>query len=217
MNEIDNRLLGKTFLWMFIGLLVSGVVAWVTYTSGAFISLISGGSFYALLFLEIAVVIIFDLIFKKISPTAVGILYFLYAILNGLTLSFIFYAYELNSILYIFFATSLVFGILAYAGLHTEKDLSNWGSYIFAFLIAGMILSLINIFFHNPMFDMAVDWIILGVFCGVVIYDVNTMNRLLTNVDANPESMSIYCAMQIYLDFVNIFLRLLSLFGKSRD
>lgn len=217
MNIEENRLLGKTFLWMFLGLLISACVAWFAYVSGAFESMLTSNSFYIVLLLEIAIVFIFNFLFRKMPPIAVGILYFLYAIINGLTLAVIFYAFELNSIIYLFLLSALVFAILAYIGFNTNQDLNSWTTYITIFFIIAIVLSLINIFIQNSIFDLVVDWIVLIVFCAITIYDLNKMRNLQYDENINSDSISIYCAMQLYLDFINIFLRILSIFGKKRD
>ena len=78
-------------------------------------------------------------------------------------------------------------------------------------------MSLINLFFKNSMFDLIIDWFVLVLFCGVTIYDLNKVKMLESEVEAGDEKLHIYCAMQLYLDFVNIFIRILSIFGKRRD
>ncbi len=213
----QNKLLSKTFIYMFLGLLVSGIVAYFTYSTNAIVSYFNSNTFYILLFVEVAVVIIFDLLFKKLPPLVVGILYFAYAIINGITLSVIFYVFEMQSIVYLFLVSAFIFSGLAYFGYHTTKDLSNWSNYIFAFLIAGSILTIINLFYHSAQFDLIVDWVVLIIFCAVTIYDLNKVKDLEQNDSIGSDNIAIYCAMQIYLDFINIFLRILSIFGKRRD
>ena len=78
-------------------------------------------------------------------------------------------------------------------------------------------MSLVNIFLKNSMFDLIIDWFILALFCGVTIYDLNKIKLLASEVDTDDEKIHIYCAMQLYLDFINIFIRILSIFGKKRN
>lgn len=219
-NEVNvkNKIFGKTFFWMFLGLLGSGIIAWYTYSSGLILNMIADSTFVILLIVELVAVLLFSLLFKKLPPTIVGILYFLYAMINGITLSTIFAVYELDSILYLFIISALVFGVLGLIGYQTNKNLNSWGPYITVFLIAGIVLSIINLFIlKSTMIDLALDWFILALFCGVTIYDINKIKLLQNEPDINQEKIHIYCAMQLYLDFINIFLRLLSLFGKQRD
>lgn len=213
----DNKLMSKTFFWMFIGLLGTAIVAWYTYSSGLFVDIITGGYFGILLILEVVVVLLFSFLFKKLSPTLVAILYFIYSMLNGVSLSTIFIAFELGSIIQLFIVSALLFGGFALIGFITKKDLSSWRTLLFGILIAGIILSLINLFFGNSMLDLILDWIILFVFFGVTAYDVNIIKQLKQDSSLNQEKLYIYGAMQLYLDFINIFLRVLSIFGKRKN
>lgn len=138
--------------------------------------------------------------------------------INGITLSAVFVVYELSSIVSVFVISAIVFGILGFIGYKTNRDLSSWGTYIIVFLIAGIVLSLLNlIVFRSSVLDIAIDWLILILFCGATIYDINKIKVLQELDDINQDKIHIYCAMQLYLDFINIFLRILSLFGKSKD
>lgn len=138
--------------------------------------------------------------------------------INGVTLSVVFVVYELSSIVSVFIISALVFGILGFIGYKTNRDLNSWGTYIIVFLIAGIVLSLLNlIVFRSSVLDIAIDWLILILFCGATIYDINKIKVLQESTDINQDKIHIYCAMQLYLDFINIFLRILSLFGKSKD
>ena len=138
--------------------------------------------------------------------------------INGVTLSVVFVVYELSSIVSVFIISALVFGILGFIGYKTNRDLNSWGTYIIVFLIAGIVLSLLNlIVFRSSVLDIAIDWLIQILFCGATIYDINKIKVLQESADINQDKIHIYCAMQLYLDFINIFLRILSLFGKSKD
>lgn len=216
MVENENKVISKTFFWMFLGLLGTALMAWYTYSSGMVIDLIMNDTWRMLLIGEVVVVILFSLLFRKLSPTMVGILYFLYAMINGVSLSTIFVIFELSSIVYLFVATAAAFGILALIGYKTEKDISNWGRILSIFLIIGIILSLINLFLNNSMLDIALDWFILLTFFGVTVFDMNKIKRLQYEGFA-PSKLHIYGAMELYLDFINIFLRILSIFGKRKN
>lgn len=213
----DNKILGKTFFWMFLGLLSTGFVAWYTYASGYIDTLISGQMYSIILIIELAVAISFSLLFRKLSSTAVAILYFIYAFVNGVTFSTIFALFELNSIIYLFFVTAGIFGILSFIGYSTKKDLSNWSTYLFPLLLAGLIISLINIFLQNSYLDIILDWAILILFFAITIYDINKIKTLQNSEMVDTDKIHIYGAMQLYLDFINIFLRILYIFAKRRD
>ena len=219
-NEIitENKLFGKTFFWMFLGLLGSAIIAYYTYASGLFVNIVVEGYFYTLLIIELVAVFLFSLLFRKLPAIIVGILYFVYAMLNGVTLSVIFAVFELSSIIYLFIISAIIFAVLGLIGYKTNKDLSSWSPYITVFLIAGIVLSFINLFILKiSMLDLALDWLILALFCGITIYDINKIKMLQQVPEINQEKIYIYCAMQLYLDFVNIFLPILSIFGKRRN
>lgn len=213
----ENKIFGKTFFWMFLGLLGSAIIAWYTYSSGLFIDIVLGDYFNLLLILELVVVLVFSLLFRKMPPTLVGILYFVYAMINGVTLSVIFAVFDLSSIIYLFIVSAVIYGVLGFIGYKTDKDLTSWKPYLSVFLIAGIILSIINIFIQNSTFELFLDWAILILFFGITIYDINKIKLLQQDPNIVSEKIHIYCAMQLYLDFINIFLRILSIFGKRRN
>ena len=216
-NEVDNKFFTKTFFWMFLGLIGTAIVAAYTYYSELWVNIILSGSLPIVAIAELIAVIVFGLLFRKMSPTVAGIVYFIYAFLNGVTLSTVFALYELNSIVLIFIATAAVFGVLAFIGYKTNKDLTNWRTILYTILIIGIIASLVNLFMNNPMLDLGLTWLILFIFFGITIYDMNKLKMLSQDPELNPEKIYIYGALELYLDFINIFLRLLRLFAKVRD
>lgn len=219
-SEINtqNKLFGKTFFWMFLGLLSSSIISYYTYASGLLFDIILEGYFNILLIIEIIAVLLFNLLFRKLSATVVGVLYFVYAMINGVTLSTVFAVFELSSIIYLFVVSAVVFAVLGIIGYKTNKDLSSWNPYITVFLIAGIVLSFINLFIiKSSSLDLIIDWLILALFCVITIYDINKIKMLQQVPEINQEKIYVYFAMQLYLDFINIFLRILSIFGKRRN
>lgn len=216
-EENGGNLIAKTFFWMFLGLLGTAIVAWYTYSSGLFISIILGNYWGLLLIAEVVVVLLFSFLFKKLPPIVVGILFFLYSMLNGVTLSTTFILFELNSIVWLFVASAVLFGGMAFLGYKTKKDLSNWRTILFGILIIGIILSLVNWFLKNSMLDIILDWVILLVFFGITVYDMNKIKALAEDESLDKSKLYIYGAMELYLDFINIFIRILSIFGKRRN
>lgn len=217
MENTDNKVFMKTFFWMFLGLLGTAIVAAYTYYSGLWINIFLSGSIGIIAIIELVAVLIFSFLFKKMSPTVAGIIYFIYAFLNGVTLSSIFAIYELNSIIIIFVASAAIFGILALIGYKTNKDLSNWRTILFTVLIVGIIASIVNLFIGNAMLDLGITWVMLLLFFGITIYDMNKIKMLSQEPDLNQEKIHIYGALELYLDFINIFLKLLRLFAKLKD
>lgn len=211
---VNNNVYSKTFLWMFLGLLATAVVSAFSYVTGFTINFIE--VWPILLIAEVVVVIVFSLLLKKLPPGVVGVLFFVYAILNGITLSTIFYVFELSSIVFIFFAAAAIFGICALYGKITNKDLSKIGTILLVTLLIGVIISIINLFIGNSMIDIVLDWLILIVFFGITAWDMQKVRQIAESGE-NDDKVAIYCAMQLYLDFINIFLRLLQIFGSRKD
>ena len=210
----SNNLITKTFFWMFLGLLSTAGVSWYTYASGLLGNIIVNDYWNILLIAEFVVVILFSLCFRKLPSTVVAILYFLYAMLNGVSLSTIFVIFELDSVILLFVVSSLLFGGFALLGSITKADLSKWYYLLFGTLLASLVVSLINLFLNNSALDIILDWIILFTFFGVTVYDMNKIKQL--QYDVESDKLQIYGAMQLYLDFINIFIRILSLFGKRK-
>lgn len=213
----DSSIISKTFFRMFLGLLASAVAAIYAYYSGAYIPMILNGTYITLAIAEVVVVLVFSLLFRKLSATVVTILFFAYAFLNGFTLSVIFAVYEIGSIATCFIATAGLFGILAYLGYKTDKDISNWRTILTVCLIVGVILSIINLFMHSSMLSIILDWGILFVFFGLTVYDMNKIKQMRDMGICEDDKLYVYGAMELYLDFINIFLRILSLFGKRKN
>jgi len=217
MEQVDNNFIPKTFFWMFLGLLGTAIVAWYTYSSGLFLNILVNGSFSILLIVELVVVLLFSFLFRKLSPTMVGILYFIYAAVNGVSLATIFVVFELQSIVLLFVTSAVLFGGLALYGYKTSKDLSSWHTILFGTLLAGLVVSIINLLLKNTMLDIILDWVILLVFFGITAYDMNKIKMILSSNEYEEDKVAIYGAMELYLDFINIFLRILAIFGKHRD
>ena len=214
-GETTNDVIIKSCIRMSLGLLITGIVAFYIYTSGAYIRILTGFSYGMLAILEIAVVLIFSLAFRKLSSVAVTVLFYTYALINGITMSVIFAAFEINTIFYAFFMTAILFGALAVYGYTTKRDMTKFGTILTVGLIVGLIFSIINIFIGSTMLDLIIDWGILLLFCGITIYDINKI-PLIKNSISEPEKLYVYVAMNLYLDFINIFIRLLSILGRNR-
>ena len=212
-----NSVLTSTFFRMFLGLLASAIAAYYTYSSGLFIKILTTSGYTIFAIIEIAIVLAFSLLFKKLSPTIVTILYFAYAFLNGFTLSIILVVYQMTSIVYAFVGTAALFGVLAFIGKTTDKDLSNWGTYLIIALLIGLVLTIINFFIGSSMLNIVLDWAILFIFFGLTVYDTNKIKNMYESGFMDNEKLYVYGAMELYLDFINIFLRILSIFGKRRN
>lgn len=213
--QSTNKTLAQTFLWMFLGLLSTGIIAAITYYTGAIIEI--ANSWQVILIAQVVIAIVFGLFFHKLSSGMVTLLFFGYSMITGLTFSVIFAAFELTTIAYALFATSAFFGILAYIGYKTDKDLSKFGTILMAALIVTLILTLVNFFIGSDGLDIILDWVILGIFAGLTAYDMNKVKMMSETYGYDQEKVAIYGAMQLYLDFINMFLRILEIFGDRRN
>ena len=211
-----NNSMIKIFFRMFLGLLATAISAFYTYKSGLYITIATGMSYGILAIIEIAVVFIFSLLFRKVSPTLVTILFYTYSFINGVTLSTIFAVFEMTTIFYAFLTTAVLFGGLAIYGYTTKRDITKASTIFTTALIIGLIVSLINLFIGNTIINIILDWVMLFVFAGLTVYDMNKIKAMEQYVEYDTEKFYIYGAMELYLDFINIFIRLLSIFGRGK-
>ncbi len=211
--------LSVAFGWLSAGLLLAFITAFVTTLNTDMMKLVFGSlggySYFIFIALELGLAIFFQVRITKMSPTTAKILYLLYCALTGLTLAGIFVVYTISSIIYVFLATSICFGAFALIGKYSKVDLSSWGIYLFFALIAIIILELINIFVMNHTLNMILCIAGVLLFCAYTAYDVKKALDKSFMVDV--ENKGVYCAFQLFLDFINLFIDLLRLFGKTRD
>lgn len=210
----DNNFLVKVFAWMFMGLFATGLISYITYSTGFIYNIATQGTWTIIGIIELVVVIMFNACFRKLSPFWASVLFFVYSIINGITLSTIFVVFELSSIILAFFATAVFFGLLSLIGYKTDKDLSKIGTIAMVALIVCLIVSVINIFLGATILDIILNWVVLIIFAVLTMYDVQKIKYY---ENAMPEKAHIYGAMDLYLDFINIFIRILNIFGRSRD
>lgn len=204
----------KVFLWMFLGLLVTFATGVYTSTNIDALSVIFiKGGYIALVIIELIVVIFLSARITKMSPTTAKICFLLYSFLNGLTFSSIFIVYKLSSIISVFGVASLLFLIFAAIGKYTKLDLTKISTFLFMGLIGIIILSIVSVFV--PTLNLVVAILSIIIFLGYVAYDMQMIER--RSGMMNDDNLAIYCAFQLYIDFINIFLDLLRIFGDARD
>lgn len=212
----SNNIISKVFGWMFIGLLLTfGTGYFLATNEYTFYKIFSSNLFLLLIVLEFGLVIFLSARVHKMNSTTAKIVFMLYSIVTGLTFSSIFIVYQLQSILMIFLVTAGVFGIFALLGYKTNIDLTKFGTYLFMMLIGIIVCTLINMFLGNSTFDIVISCISIIVFLGYTAYDMQKIKRLAES--SVSENIAIIGALELYLDFINLFLDLLRLFGKSRD
>lgn len=206
----------KVFMWMFIGLLVTFATGYFVSTNERMlISIFSSSIYFFLIIAELVVVIFLSARLHKMSETTAKISFILYSFLTGLTFSSVFVVYEITSILYVFLVSALLFGIFAVIGATTKADLSKLGIILLMLLVGIIICTIINLFIGSEGFDLVLCIIGLVVFMIYVAYDMQKIKQLENIYEG--DKLAIIGALELYLDFINIFLRLLQLFGRSRD
>lgn len=206
----------KVFMWMFIGLLVTFATGYFVSTNERMlISIFSSSIYFFLIIAELVVVIFLSARLHKMSETTAKISFILYSFLTGLTFSSVFVVYEITSILYVFLVSALLFGIFAVIGATTKADLSKLGIILLMLLVGIIICTIINLFIGSQGFNLVLCIIGLVVFMIYVAYDMQKIKQLENIYEG--DKLAIIGALELYLDFINIFLRLLQLFGRSRD
>ena len=212
----SNKIFSKVFFWMFIGLAITfGVGYYVSLNENMLYNVFSKYLWFFLI-AEFIVVIALSAGIRKMQPLTAKILFCVYSFLTGLTFSSIFVVYNITSIVFVFGITSLLFLIFALIGYYTKVDLSKLGVYLLMALLGVIICSIINIFVGSETFDLGITIVCLLVFIAYIAYDIQVVKRNLYLIE-NEDNLAIYGALELYLDFINIFLRLLRFFGNSRD
>lgn len=212
---MENKVMPKVFLWMCLGLFVTFLTGFVVANNeNMLISVFSTGGYIAFSIIELILVIVLSARIRKMKETTCKIFFLLYAFVSGLTFSSIFIVYEIESILYIFLIAAILFLLFALIGFKTNIDLTKIGTYLMMALFGVLICALINLFANSTTFDLVISTIVILVFMGITAYDVQKIKNM---EDYLPtENLAIYGALQLYLDYINIFLNLLRLFGDDR-
>lgn len=212
-----NKLFAKVYGWMFIGLMITFSTAYYVSNSETMIQNIFSTSLYWIIFiLEFALVVFLSSRAMKMQYSTAAIVFCLYSFVTGLTFSVFFLMFTMESILFIFALTAIIFGIFSLLGFLTNIDLSKYSTILFMGLIGIIISSLVNIFIGNTTLELIISWVTVGLFVGMTAYDVQKIKRLL-DYGVNQNNMAIVGALELYLDFINIFISLLRIFGNSKD
>jgi len=214
--ENNNQLYPKMFTWLFIGLLTTFVTGYSLSQNIVLMKNILSIGILPIFLIELGIAFYLGIRLSKMDPLTTKILYLIYSATTGITFSVLFVAFKVSSIISIFLLTSIIFGVLALYGYITKKDLTKLGTILFVALISIIIFSLINmLFIKSASFDLTLTIIGTLVFAGYIAYDINKVKYLIDYV--GEEKAAVYGAFQLYLDFINLFIRLLELFGKRND
>jgi hypothetical protein len=222
LDETFSNVLRRVYVWMALGLLVTAGVAAFVSVSPLF-QVLAGQPliFFGLLIVELGLVVGLSWGINRISPATAMLLFFAYAVLNGLTFSVLFVVYTLGSVAHTFLATAALFGVMSIIGYTTKMDLSKMGSFLFMGLIGLIIAMIVNIFWANTALGWIVTFAGILLFLGLTIYDTQRIKRMtaaaLQQGDEDVQArMGILGALALYLDFINLFLFILRLGGQRR-
>lgn len=216
-------LMRNMYAWMAIALVITGFTAFAVANSYSLIYAIATNSilFYGLIFAELGLVYFLSSRIFRMSFATAGLLFAVYSIVNGVTLSLIFLIYEIGSIVSTFFITAGTFGAMAVVGSFLKKDLSIIGRFALMALIGLIIAGVVNIFMRSEGFSFIIAIIGVLVFTALTAYDAQKMKNLIAEngyeINENTQKLALIGALELYLDFVNLFLYLLRLLGSRRD
>lgn len=222
----SRKFIANVFAWMFIALGISAICAYWFANDQSLYSLlrdpVTGGNTglgTIVMFAPLAFVLLMSFGLNRLSYPVLALLYVAYAAVTGLSLSFILFNFTAGSILSVFVSSSLLFGVMAIAGYTTHQDLTKFGSLMAMGLIGMIIATVVNLFLHSSGLDMAIAYIGVAVFIGLTASDTQKLKRIgagLEYGDATSKKYALMGGLTLYLDFINLFLMLLRVFGRRR-
>ena len=219
MSAAFPALMRKVYVWMTLALVITGVTAYGVATSPGLLTAIATNSilFWGLIIAEFGLVVAISSAINRLSLTTATLLFVLYSVINGATLSFIFVLYTMSSIASVFFITAGTFAVMALIGYTTKTDLSSMGKILFMALIGLIIATIVNIFLKSSLMETVVSYIGVLIFVGLTAYDSQKIKQMLMMApDAGEaaQKLALLGALSLYLDFVNLFIYLLRIFGR---
>ena len=220
-NEVFAVLLKNVYAWMALALGVTGVAAMYVSNNQTILSFMFEhfGLVMGLLIAELLLAVVFTALFNRLSFNVASILFGLYALLTGVSISPIFLLYTQESIALTFFVTAGTFGAMSLFGYFTKKDLSPWGRYLMMGVFGIIIASVVNLFMQSSRLEWITTYVGVVVFVLLTAYDTQKIKNLLVERDELNEGalkLALLGSFMLYLDFINLFLKLLRLFGKRK-
>lgn len=219
LSAIFPALMRKVYVWMTMALAITGICAYGVATSPNIMQMIYGNSMtiWVLFIVELGLVFYTTARIQKLSLTTATTLFIIYSALNGVTLSGIFIVYSMTSIAKVFFITAGTFAAMALYGYFTKTDLSKIGNILFMALIGLIIATVVNLFLKSAMFDLILCYIGVGIFVGLTAWDSQKIKHMLAmqvDMSESAQKIALMGALSLYLDFINLFLYLLRIFGN---
>lgn len=221
-ESAQRTLMKNVYWWMALALVVTGLSAFYTASSPRLLDAIFGsGLFIGLIIAELIMVIVLSARINKMSFVTAGIVFVIYSIVNGLTLSSILIAYTMESVASTFFITAGTFAAMAIIGSVTKKDLSSIGQILFMALIGLILATIVNIFLKSSMMSYIISYVGVAVFVGLTAYDAQKIKNMIhqygTDLSDDNMKLALMGSLSLYLDFINLFLYLLRIFGSRRN
>ena len=216
-----RKFIARVYGWMAVALVLSAASAFFAAITPSVYNFLWSGrhiGFYVLVAVEILLVVILSATLQKMPVGFAGFLFVLYSIVNGLTLSAIFLVFEIKSIYIVFLISAGMFFAMSLYGRYTKQDLNSAGRYLMMAVFGLVILAVVNLLIKSDILQWIISLVTLVVFIGLTAYDTNKIVRASELADGSEifKKAAIYGALELYLDFLNIFLSLLNLFGKKR-
>ena len=212
-------LMRKVYLWMTMAMVITGLTAYLVATNINIISFIYSNQavMWGLIIAELAIVIGVTAAINKLSLPVATLLFVLYSVINGALLSSIFLIYTMSSIATVFFITAATFGAMSLFGYFTKQDLTSWGKILMMALIGLIIATVVNLFVKSSGLQMIVSYVGVLIFVGLTAYDTQKIKQMCLQAPDAGESMqklALLGALSLYLDFINLFIYLLRIFGR---
>jgi FtsH-binding integral membrane protein len=221
--DASRRFIANVFVWMFVALGISAVCSYIFAFNPELSAMLRDpvtGSNNLLgtvvMFAPLAFILVISFGFNKLSYFALLLAFIAFSAIMGISLSYIFFRYSVGTISSVFITSSVVFGVMAIGGYITHQDLTKFGSIMIMLLIGIIVASLLNVFMQSSSLDLIISYVGVAVFVGLTAYDVQKLKRIgagLEYGDATASKMAIMGALTLYLDFINLFLMLLRVFG----
>ena len=220
-DEIQRGFITRVYAWMAFGLFVTAAASAVTLFTPGLLMLVATNTmlFFGLLMAELVVVMVLTAAINRLAPAVAGLAFVFYAALNGVTLSILMLVYTASSIAETFVITAAMFGAMTLFGLTTHRDLTKLGSLLIMGLFGLILATVFNLFFQNPLVYWITTYAGILIFIGLIAYDTQKLKTMSLAVGADGEvsqKASILGALALYLDFINLFLLLLRIFGRRK-
>ena len=215
-------LMRKVYGWMALALIITGLTSYMVASSPGLMQMIFANRlvFWGMVIAELAIVFVISGRINRLSLVSATTWFVVYSVLNGALLSFIFMVYTQTAITEVFFITAGTFGAMALIGSTTKRDLTKLGGILFMALIGLIIASVVNFFVQSNTLDLIVSYVGVLIFVGLTAWDAQQIKRMLAmapDAGEGAQKIALLGALNLYLDFINLFLYLLRIFGGRDD